>query len=119
FAPPPLPGIDELPVIRPLPDPFAWSDGSGRSTAFQDWARRRAEIKAEIEHYEIGAKPGKPDNLTASYADNTLTVNVTVGSETLTLTAEVVLPEGEGPFPAIIGIGRPSGSLPPEIFTDR
>jgi len=29
FAP-----LDELPVILPLTDPFAWSDGSGRSTRF-------------------------------------------------------------------------------------
>ena len=32
---PVLPGFDELPIVRPLPDPFAWSDGSGRSTEFK------------------------------------------------------------------------------------
>jgi len=119
FAPPPLPPLADLPVVQPLPDPFRWSDGSGRLRDPADWARRRAEIKAEIEHYEIGAKPGKPDHLTASFADNVLTVNVTVNGETLTLTAEVNLPEGDGPFPAIIGIGRPTGSLPPDIFAER
>lgn len=119
FAPPVLPGLADLPSVQPLTDPFTWADGSGRSTNFSDWARRRAEIKAEIEHYEIGAKPGRPENITASYADNVLTVNVTVNGETLTLTSEIVLPEGDGPFPAIIGIGRPTGSLPSEIFADR
>ena len=43
-----LPSFEELPVIETLPDPFAWSDGSGRSTRFADWGRRRMEIGAEI-----------------------------------------------------------------------
>jgi len=75
--------------------------------------------KAEIEHYEIAKKPDRPKDITASYADGTLTVNVTVNGNTLTLTSKVTLPEGDGPFPAIIGIGRGSGSLPPAIFTSR
>lgn len=116
---PPLPVLEKLPAILPLPDPFEWSDRSGRSTDFSDWKRRRSEIKAEIEHYEIGLKPGRPNDLTASYADGTLTVNITKNGETLVLTAQVTLPNGKGPFPAVIGIGRGSGSLPSEIFSRR
>ncbi|MCC9643598.1 hypothetical protein LOC71_15035 [Rhodopirellula sp. JC740] len=119
FPSPPLPALDDLKSFRPLPDPFGWSDGSGRSTEFDDWGRRRAEIKAEIEHYGIGKKPPRPKDIRASFADETLTVNVTVGEETLTLTAAVRLPEGSGPFPAVIGVGRGSGSLPSDIFADR
>jgi hypothetical protein len=119
FAKPVLPAFDELPIVRPLPDPFEWSDGSGRSTDFGDWSRRRAEIKAEIEHYGIGEKPPRPEDITASFSDGTLTVNVTVGGETLTLTSRIALPPGDGPFPAVIGIGRGSGSLPADIFEDR
>jgi len=66
FPAPVLPGIDELPTVEPLTDPFEWSDGSGRVTEFADWSRRRAEIKAEIEHYEIGKKPPRPEKITAS-----------------------------------------------------
>ncbi len=119
YAEPILPTFDELPTIRPLTDPFEWSDGSGRSTNFEDWARRRSEIKAEIEHYEIGEKPNRPENITASYAKDTLTVNITVNGNTLTLTSAISLPEGEGPFPAVIGIGRGAGSLPEDIFSSR
>lgn len=119
FPPPVQPGLADLPVVERLPDPFAWSDGSGRSTEFGDWPRRRAEIKAEIEIYGIGKKPGRPQNITASFAGDTLTVNVTENGETLTLTAKVELPDGDGPFPAVIGIGRGSGSLPSDIFTSR
>jgi hypothetical protein len=31
----------------------------------------------------------------------------------------LTLPPGDGPFPAVIGIGRGTGSLPANIFTDR
>lgn len=114
-----IPTYEELPVIEMLPDPFAWTDGSGRSTLFADWGRRRMEIGAEIQHYEIGKKPERPDSITADYRNDTLRVHITVNGETLTLTSAIILPEGEGPFPAVIGIGRPSGSLPPLLFTSR
>ncbi len=119
LAPPPLPTLEELPTIEPLTDPFEWSDGRGRVNNFLEWTHRRAEIKAEFEHYEVGTKPNKPGDITASYADNILTVNITVGGETLTLTSTVILPSGEGPFPAIIGINSPTGSLPADIFESR
>jgi len=115
FPKPVLPAFEELPIVRPLTDPFQWSDGSGRSTDFSDWSRRRAEIKAEIEYYGIGEKPSRPENITATYSKGTLTVNVTVNGETLTLTSQIALPSGDGPFPAVIGIGRGSGSLPSNI----
>ncbi len=119
FSKPVLPEFDKLPTVQPLPDPFAWSDGSGRSTEFKDWARRRAEIKAEIEQYGIGAKPPRPKDIVASFNDGTLSVKVTENGETLTLTARVELPEGDGPFPAVIGVGRGTGSLPADIFESR
>jgi hypothetical protein len=116
---PGLPAFADLPLVRPLPDPFAWSDGSGRSTDFTDWKRRRAEIKAEIEHYGIGEKPPRPEQLQASYEDGILSVSMQVGEETLVLTSPIKLPSGKGPFPAVIGIGRGSGSLPKDIFESR
>ncbi len=121
FSAPVLPDTSQLQAIEPLTDPFAWSDGSGRSTDFADWSRRRAEIGAEIQHYEIGSKPDRPDKLTASFSpkDSVLTVIIIENKDTLTLTSKVVLPSGDGPFPAVIGVGRPSGSLPPDIFASR
>ncbi len=119
FATPVLPNLDELPVVEKLTDPFEWSDGSGRSTKFSDWSRRRNEIGAEIQHYEIGPKPERPDSISATFINDTLTVNITVNGQTLTLISAVILPEGDGPFPVVIGIGRGSGSLPSEIFSQR
>lgn len=119
FARPVLPAFEKFQFVRPLPDPFQWSDGSGRSTRFTDWSRRRAEIKAEIEHYGIGQKPPRPQDITAKYADGTLTVKMTENGEMLTLTSRIQMPSGDGPFPAVIGIGRGSGSLPGDIFASR
>jgi hypothetical protein len=114
-----LPSFGELPAIQALPDPFKWPDGRGRISNFSDWRYRRTEIKYMIEHYEIGEKPVRPDSITASYDSGTLTVNITVNENTLSLTSAVSLPSGEGPFPAVIGMGSLTGSLPSNIFTSR
>ena len=111
--------IDQLPTIEALPDPFIWADGRGRIANLSDWQYRRAEIGAQIQYYEIGEKPVRPDSITASYVDDTLRVNITVNGNTLTLTSAVILPEGDGPFPAVIGLGSGTGSLPSDIFTSR
>jgi hypothetical protein len=116
---PPLPALSQLPVIEPLTDPFVRSNGSSRSTNFNDWACRRNEIKQEIEYYEIGTKPPRPDNITASYSGSVLTVQVTRNGQSMTLTAQVVLPTGAGPFPAVIGMNSGTGSLPATIFSSR
>lgn len=118
---PPLPSFSQLPTIQSLPDVFMRSDTSlGRITNRSDWRLRRAEIGAEIERYEMGTKPPPPDPLEASFsADSVLTVTVTVGGKTLTLTSKITLPSGTGPFPAVIGVGTATGSLPSDIFTSR
>jgi hypothetical protein len=118
--PPPLPGLGGLRYVPPLPDPFEWADWSGRSTNFVDWECHRNEIRAQIENYEIGTKPAVPSqNVTASYTNGTLTVIVTVGTNTLTLSSPVMLPAGSGPFPAVIGMNSFSGSIPSSLFTNR
>ncbi len=137
---PPLPSFAELPIIEALPDPFEWSDGSGRIESADDWRCRRAEIGAEVEHYELGTKPEPPDSLEASFTEDTvitlpplfeggdsltlsgpmLIVTVIEGEDTLTMYVPISLPEGEGPFPAVIGVGLfGPGSLPLDIFTSR
>lgn len=118
-----LPGIlpiDKLPEIATLPDPFAWADGSGRSTDFKDWKRHRFEIAHQLQHYELGMKPVTPrDSIEATLNNDTLRVIVHEDGEVLLLTAPIKYPEGNGPFPAIIGIGRPTGALPEQLFDKR
>ena len=115
-----MPAIDKLPEITTLPDPFAWADGRGRSTDFKDWERHRFEIARQLQHYELGMKPVvSKDSIEATLINDTLRVVVHENGETLLLTAPIKYPEGNGPFPAIIGIGRPTGSLPVQLFDKR
>ena len=124
FPAPPLPVMADLPVIQPLPDPFAWAadplDANGtRSTRFSDWEHHRNEIAAQIENYEIGTKLPRPQNITALYTNGILRVDVTENGQTLTLTCRVLLPEGSGPFPAVIGMNSASGAIPSNLFASR
>lgn len=118
-----LPGIlpiDKLPEIATLPDPFAWADGSGRSTDFKDWKRHRFEIAHQLQHYELGMKPVTPrDSIEAILNNDTLRVIVHENGEVLLLTAPIKYSEGNGTFPAIIGIGRSTGALPEQLFDKR
>ena len=118
---PPLPSVSELPNVPSLRDPFEFVDGKRRVTNLNDWECRRAEIGSEIMHYELGVKPPRPDHFEAALSpDTVMIITMVKGTDTLTLHARIILPKGEGPFPAIIGIGtRGSGSLPQNIFTER
>ncbi len=117
---PAFPSISELPTIDPLPDPFLWGDSSGRISKYSEWRLRRAEISALVQHYLLGNKPAPPDTLQASFANDTLTVSVVVGGKSLSLHARITLPGmGSGPFPAVIGMGFGTGSLPSDIFASR
>ncbi|HEX3470506.1 MAG TPA: hypothetical protein VHT28_04925 [Silvibacterium sp.] len=136
YRTPNFPTFAQLPIIRPLPDPFQFSDG-WRDPSFQNWERRRNEIKAAIEKYEIGPKPDCSDcTITSTYTppaagSNTgsLAVVVTRNGKSLTLNERVYIPPGmgSGPFPAVIAMSLafppffvppvPNyGSLPSSVF---
>ncbi len=119
-AKPALPAFDELPSIRYLPDPFKKADGSHITTR-QEWRSRRAEIKAMIEHYIAGEKPGKPSMFKATLEGNTIHIAVGEGNNTFEMTATINRPSGapDAPIPAIIGMNMPTGSLPRDLFSER
>lgn len=110
-----MPTLNQLPVIQSLPDPFEWADGRGRMQNYSDWRLRRAEIGDQIQHYEIGEKPPRPDSITATFSasDSMLTIKVTVNDRTLTLSSKVNLPSGSGPFPIVIGMNTPVNFILP------
>jgi len=84
-----------------LPNPFMMHDGTVISTKAQ-WECRRAEIKADLEKYEIGPKQD-PSGLTvkATLSGMKLSVDVTVGSNTITLSGTI---SGSGSC-LVIGMG--------------
>lgn len=104
---------------EPLTDPFEFSDGSGRALNFSDWTRRRGEIARELQHYELGEKPTvSMDDIEAWMSGNTLNVKVTVGDQSLTLTANISYPSGgQAPYPLMIGTDNIS--LPSQLITSR
>lgn len=101
--------------IASMPDPFEFTTG-GRVATFEDWTCRRNQIKSDIEQYEIGTKPPKPSSVTATYSGGVLSVVCTHNGQTLTLTSNVTMPSGTGPFPVVIGMNSPTGSLGANLF---
>lgn len=119
YAAPEMPPFEELEALETLPDPLEFEDGS-RVKKYSQWERRRAEILAQLQHYEVGFKPETPrECIDARMEGDTLVADITVNGETLTIRSLIQYPEGDGPFPAIIGIGMGAGSLPQQIFKDR
>ena len=113
FAKPTMPEASQLPVIKDLPDPLKGVNG------FSDWARRRSEIAALIQHYGIGEKPAvKKEHIKARMSGDTLIVDVTVNGQTLTLSSEIRYPKtGNAPYPLMIGSSMIA--LPRQLFEDR
>lgn len=105
---PQLPTYSSLPTIETLPDPFLSINGK-RIKSKNDWTCRRAEISAQVQRYELGEKPAKPDQVSGSVKGEDIVVTVTEDGKTISFAAKIVLPStGQAPYPAIIGIGRSS-----------
>ena len=105
----------ELKTNKKLPNPFEFHDGS-KVSKYGDWSKRRNEIKADIEKYEIGEKP-IPSDVSATYSGGSLTVTVKEGGKTATITSKFSIPSGKGPHPIIIGMNSGTGSLSSSIFS--
>jgi hypothetical protein len=74
---------------KKLPDPFAMHSGT-RISAKSDWTCRRAEIKADIEKYEIGPKPdASTSTVKATLSGSDLSVAVTTSSGSITIKTAV------------------------------
>jgi hypothetical protein len=116
---PTIPSFGALTPVANLPDPFLMTTGT-RIASRADWRCRRAEIAAQLQAFGTGTKPAPPTNETATYSGGMLSVTVTVGGNSITLSTTINLPSGTGPFPAVIGMDTGgTGSLPSSIFTSR
>ncbi|KAL0934709.1 uncharacterized protein CTRU02_209300 [Colletotrichum truncatum] len=106
----------QIPAVNDakLPDPFTFADGS-KVTTKNDWACRATEIQNAFQQYELGDFPPPPNKVEASLSGSNLNVRVTVGSASISLSAAIRKPSGNGPFPAIIGIGGASIPIPNNV----
>jgi hypothetical protein len=121
------PGVDKLPPIPELPDPFKFNDGSRVKTK-ADWEKRRAEIKDLVLGYEYGHPAPPPGNVVAkelsSKEDETLHATVkqlvlTMGPDHKVSTKlELTIPAGKGPFPVIVKGDLCWGKVKPEIIAE-
>jgi hypothetical protein len=115
---PAQPAFGALTAISNLPDPFLMTGGT-RITSRDAWRCRRAEISSLIQHWESGPKGAPPSGLTATLSGGKLTVVVSQGAASITLTSTITTPSGAGPFPLVIGMNTATGSLPSSLFTSR
>jgi hypothetical protein len=115
--PPPLPPLEGLAPISALPDPFLASSGQ-RITSKADWTCRRAEIRAQVEHYELGPKPPKPSIVKGELDSDRLTITTGEPERTVSFSVSIAKPPSAavGPTPALIVIGR--SALGP-VFASR
>jgi hypothetical protein len=106
-----FPDVKDLPVQTNLPDVMTMLDGT-RVTTPEQWQARREEMKAILEHYELGHAPPPPGNVTGKviqsedYLDGTVKyqlVHLRFGPHRkLGFDVAVFTPATGGPFPTII-----------------
>lgn len=118
-----LPGVDELPVRKELPDVLV-TDGGKKVTTADEWTERRAEIRRTLEYYAIGSMPPRPGNVTGHEIQSQTVLDGTVKyrlvrlsfgpEEKLELSIGIFTPAGgDGPLPAVIMPGgTPPGAMP-------
>ncbi|PUA30088.1 MAG: dockerin-like protein [Cellvibrio sp. 79] len=103
---PVLKSFADLTPIAALPDPFVSINGT-HLTQKQEWPCRRAEIAAQVQHYELGTKPAAPQQVSGTISNEKITVVVKENGKEISFDATVILPAtGTAPYPAIIGIGN-------------
>lgn len=99
-----------------LPDPFVFSDGTYNAD-FCEWERHRNEVANMVMDNEIGPRPNfESVEATFDVKDSTISVNVKCANGTLTFNSKIKIPQGDGPFPVVIGMNMPSGSINPKLL---
>ena len=106
------PDFERLPATADLPDPLCWEvDGEWERIATRaEWARQRERLREQLSYWVYGHVPPPPENLRARETERRREGRATLREISLafgpgheaTLTAEVVVPDGEGPFPVLL-----------------
>ena len=121
-------GVDALPVQSELPDPFLQADGRRVATK-ADWQKQRKTLTGLILQYEYGALPPVPRNVTGKEIGSKRldSANATEREILLSMGPKLSVktrlflsvPDGKGPFPAIVrgdlGWGRVNPAIVAEV----
>lgn len=104
-----------------LRSPLLFSDGKKEVKNLKQWSKRRNEISALIQKYEIGTIPAVDKKkqvkgrMVKGENGDTLFVDVTANGRTITLSSVIHYPkEGKAPYPLIIGTSH--NSLPRQLL---
>ncbi|MFO8017505.1 MAG: hypothetical protein R6U96_02620 [Promethearchaeia archaeon] len=113
--------LDKPKMIKALPDPFVFNNGTYVETE-TDWSARREEIKQLLLDEEYGHMPGRPDAIEAELTDlkerddDSILAQVNLSiipfndSDTkIELPVDLYIPKGEGPFPTLVKVS-PDGT---------
>ena len=124
-----LPGVDQLPVRKEMPDVMVMNDGT-KVTTPEQFKERQKEMRKILEYYHVGRMPPPPGNVKGTV---TMTEDVKVGDkvkykyrlvhltfgpdEKLTLDVGIIAPAEGGPFPVVIQFGAqvPGGQQQPRL----
>lgn len=98
-----------------LPDPLLRADGT-RVSSKEEWACKRAEIREQLQTWELGPKPPKP-SVTATMSGNSISITCSDAGKSISFSVSIKLPSGQGPFPAVIGFGGGSIPIPAGVAT--
>ena len=106
------PDFDAFPRNNFLPDPFTFMSGRAVRNA-SDWTARRAEIRQLLEKWDVGSVPPKATTFRTTVQSETpgngyvtRVVEIEYGpraDKTTTVTVTLTIPQGNGPFPVMIG----------------
>ncbi|HLX94992.1 MAG TPA: hypothetical protein VKU37_04535 [Verrucomicrobiae bacterium] len=111
-APEAFPEVKDLPVRPEMPDAMTMADGT-KVTTLAQWRARRGEMKAILEHYELGHAPPPPGDVSGQDLKSGLLLNGTVKYRLVHLKfgpggnpgfdIAIFMPaKSAGPFPTII-----------------
>ena len=83
-----------------------------------EWACRRSEIAALVQHYELGPKPPKPSLVSGAFDGTELRITAGEPARSVSFSVPIARPASApaGPIPALIVIGR--SALAP-VFSER
>ena len=106
------PDFDRMPSIPFLPNPLVIDEGGKNTpiTTMSQWDEKRMWLRDQLEYYMTGTCPPAPDNLESKILSKKMDgetlvemVLLSFGPEKkATLTIEVMVPPGAGPFPVFI-----------------
>ncbi len=109
---PQFPPVEDLPVVKTLPNPWEFFDGRPPVTTYEEWDLRREEMKALLQHYECGHMPPLPSGTTGkiTYSGSRFGGKATLYEADVTMgpkgsvsgTVTFMVPSGKGPFPVIL-----------------